>query len=141
MMKSSTTLASRTEGIVWSKINQDGNYSCNATNEVGTESKTFYVSLIDFRVCLNLCHCRSSYSSRRQQVENVFNCTGKHSAHILRNIPTTTTKLYLRENEITQFPENVFSGLTHLSALYLRENEITKFPESAFSGLTHLSAL
>ena len=46
MMKSSTTLTSRTEGIVWSKINQDGNYSCNATNEVGTESKTFYVSLI-----------------------------------------------------------------------------------------------
>ena len=46
MMKSSTTLASRTEGIVWSKINQDGNYSCKATNEVGTESKTFYVSLI-----------------------------------------------------------------------------------------------
>ena len=46
MMNSSTTLASSTERIVWSKINQDGNYSCNATNELGTESKTFYVSLI-----------------------------------------------------------------------------------------------
>ena len=46
MMNSSTTLASRSEGILWSKINQDGNYSCNATNEVGSESKTFYVSLI-----------------------------------------------------------------------------------------------
>ena len=46
MMNSSSTLASGTEGTVWSKINQDGNYSCNATNEVGTESKTFYVSLI-----------------------------------------------------------------------------------------------
>ena len=46
MMNSSTTLASRSEGILWSKINQEGNYSCNATNEVGSESKTFYVSLI-----------------------------------------------------------------------------------------------
>ena len=46
MIKSSTTLVSSTEGIVWSKINQDGNYSCNAANEVGTESKTFYVCLI-----------------------------------------------------------------------------------------------
>ena len=31
--------------MVWSKLNQGGNYSCIATNEVGTESKTFYVSL------------------------------------------------------------------------------------------------
>ena len=46
MMNSSTTLASRTEGIVWSKINQGGNHSCIATNELGTESKTFSVSLI-----------------------------------------------------------------------------------------------
>ena len=46
MMNSSTTLASRSEGILWSKINQEGNYSCNATNEVGSESKTFFVSLI-----------------------------------------------------------------------------------------------
>ena len=46
MMNSSTTLAFETEGIVKSKINQDGNYSCIATNEVGTESKTFHVSLI-----------------------------------------------------------------------------------------------
>ena len=45
LMNSTTTLASRKE-IVWSKLNQDGNYSCVATNEVGTESKTFYVSLI-----------------------------------------------------------------------------------------------
>ena len=46
MMNSSTTLAFGTEGIVWSKINQGGNHSCIATNELGTESKTFYVSLI-----------------------------------------------------------------------------------------------
>ena len=45
LMNSTTTLASR-KGIVWSKLNQDGNYSCVATNEAGTESKTFYVTLI-----------------------------------------------------------------------------------------------
>ena len=55
MMNSSSTLASGTEGTVWSKINQDGNYSCNATNEVGTESKTFYVSLIG-EILLSLSH-------------------------------------------------------------------------------------
>ena len=40
--------------MVWSKMNQGGNYSCIATNEVGTESKTFYVSLtgeITAKVC------------------------------------------------------------------------------------------
>ena len=46
VMNLSSTLASGTEKTVWSKINQDGNYSCIATNEVGTESKTFSVSLI-----------------------------------------------------------------------------------------------
>ena len=45
LMNSSTRFASG-QGIVGSKINQDGNYSCIATNEAGTESKTFYVSLI-----------------------------------------------------------------------------------------------
>ena len=55
MMNSSTTLASKTKGIVWSKINQDGNYSCIATNEAGTESKTFYVSLIG-EILLSLLH-------------------------------------------------------------------------------------
>ena len=55
MMNSSTTLASKTKGIVRSKINQDGNYSCIATNEVGTESKTFYVSLIG-EIFLSLLH-------------------------------------------------------------------------------------
>ena len=46
MMNSSTTLASKAEGIVLSKIKQHGNYTCIATSEVGTESKTFHVSLI-----------------------------------------------------------------------------------------------
>ncbi|XP_015772108.1 PREDICTED: uncharacterized protein LOC107350396 isoform X2 [Acropora digitifera] len=45
LMNSSTTLASGV-GMVWSKIDHDGNYTCIATNTVGTESKTFQVSLI-----------------------------------------------------------------------------------------------
>ncbi|XP_068685122.1 uncharacterized protein [Montipora foliosa] len=92
LMNSTTTLASWKGIIVWSKLNHDGNYSCVATNEVGTESKTFYVSLIDFPVCVNLCDCRGT-TSRRSQFENIFRCTGKYSAHLLNNIPTTTTKL------------------------------------------------
>ena len=45
LMNSATRFASG-QGIVGSKINQDGNYSCIATNEAGTDSKTFHVSLI-----------------------------------------------------------------------------------------------
>ena len=45
MMNSSATLAYGV-GSVRSKIDHDGNYTCNATNAIGTESKTFYVSLI-----------------------------------------------------------------------------------------------
>ena len=40
--------------MVWSKMNQGGNYSCIATNEVGTDTKTFYVLLtgeITVKVC------------------------------------------------------------------------------------------
>ncbi|XP_068738629.1 uncharacterized protein [Montipora capricornis] len=92
LMNSTTTLAFG-KGIVWSKLNQGGNYSCVATNEVGTESKTFYVSLIDFRVCVNLCDCRGTTYWWIQFPENIFRCTGKYSAHLLNNIPTTTTKL------------------------------------------------
>ena len=42
--------------MVWSKMKRGGNYSCIATNEVGTELKTFYVSLtgeITVKVCRN----------------------------------------------------------------------------------------
>ncbi|XP_068747267.1 slit homolog 1 protein-like [Montipora capricornis] len=132
LMNSTTTLAFG-KGIVWSKLNQGGNYSCVATNEVGTESKTFYVSLIDFRVCVNLCDCRGT-TSRRSQFENIFRCTGKYSAHLLNNIPTTTTKLWLENNEITHLPETVFSGLSALQYLSLENNEITHLPENVFSG-------
>ncbi|XP_068691592.1 insulin-like growth factor-binding protein complex acid labile subunit [Montipora foliosa] len=110
-MNSSTTLASRT-GVVWSKLNQGGNYSCIATNEVGTESKMFYVSLTAFRVCVDLCDCHSSANTF--EVQNIFRCTGKNSTHILNSIPTTTTQLRLGGNEISELPEKVFSGLTSL---------------------------
>ena len=45
LMNSSTSLAYGV-GIVQRKIDHDGNYTCIATNTVGTESKTFQVSLI-----------------------------------------------------------------------------------------------
>ncbi|XP_068691190.1 uncharacterized protein [Montipora foliosa] len=139
LMNSTTTLASG-KGIVWSKLNHDGNYSCVATNEVGTESKTFYISLTDFRVCVNLCDCRGT-TSRWSQFENIFRCTEKYSAHLLNNIPTTTTKLWLYNNEITHLPENVFSGLGALQHLWLFNNEITHLPENVFSGLGALQHL
>ena len=45
LMNSSATLA-ESVGTVMSRIHIDGNYTCHATNEFGTDSKTFHVSLI-----------------------------------------------------------------------------------------------
>ena len=44
LMNSSTTLDNGV-GTVKSRILIDGNYTCNATNEFGTDSKTFHVSV------------------------------------------------------------------------------------------------
>ena len=44
-LNSSVTLA-KGVGTVMSRIHMDGNYTCHATNEFGTDSKTFHVSLI-----------------------------------------------------------------------------------------------
>ncbi|XP_068730350.1 uncharacterized protein [Montipora capricornis] len=138
MGSSTTTLAFGT-GMVKSKIKQDGYYSCNATNEHGNDSKTFHVSLIDFYVCESLCHCSST--AERSEVENIFNCTEKHSAHLLNNIPTTTTDLYLDNNKIPQLSDDVFSRLTRLSTLHLVNNAIRELPANIFSNLRHLSTL
>ena len=45
LLKSSATLA-KSVGTVRSRIHIDGNYTCHATNEFGTDSKIFHVFLI-----------------------------------------------------------------------------------------------
>ena len=59
MMNSSTTLAFGV-GSVWSKIDHDGNYTCNATNAIGTESRTFYVSVIG-KIIASVCKIPAEY--------------------------------------------------------------------------------
>ena len=44
-LNSSFTLA-KGVGTVMSRIHMDGNYTCHANNEFGTDSKTFHVSII-----------------------------------------------------------------------------------------------
>ena len=44
-LNSSVTLA-ESVGTVMSRIHIDGNYTCHASNEFGTDSKTFHISLI-----------------------------------------------------------------------------------------------
>ena len=46
LMISSVVLAQSVGTTVKSRILIDGNYTCHATNEYGTDSKTFHVSLI-----------------------------------------------------------------------------------------------
>ena len=73
--------------LVLSKYNQVQGRSGNARNEMAIKTKMVLIALFVYNLNLVL-------------ISNFI-----------------FTSRYLRENEITQFPENVFSGLTHLSEL------------------------
>ncbi|XP_044171824.1 uncharacterized protein LOC114957233 isoform X1 [Acropora millepora] len=90
LMNSSAILAESVGTTVKSRILIDGNYTCHATNEYGTDSKTFHVSIIDSGICYSsLCYC--GYTTYRSPFENYVSCYGKIQS--LTNIPTTTTDL------------------------------------------------
>ncbi|XP_067028089.1 slit homolog 2 protein-like [Acropora muricata] len=102
-------------GRVKSRILIDGNYTCNASSEFGTDSKTFHVSVNDSGVCSS---CSCTYRIYRSRPDNYVNCYGKGlTTQSLTNIPTTTTYLNLERNQITQLPEKVFSTLSSLRYL------------------------
>ncbi|XP_067048643.1 slit homolog 2 protein-like [Acropora muricata] len=85
-------------------------------------------------VCKSLCSCSA----------HDVNCEGKGiTSRLLLNIsfPTSTTRLALWDNAITQLPERVFSGLTNLTYLDLDENKIEELPHKIFHGLTALTTL
>ncbi|XP_029204884.2 biglycan-like [Acropora millepora] len=67
-------------------------------------------NLLNSDVCKSLCSCSA----------HKVNCEGKGvNSTLLLNIsfPTNMTSLNLSNNEITQLPEKVFSGLTNLQWL------------------------
>ncbi|XP_015768050.1 PREDICTED: uncharacterized protein LOC107346743 isoform X2 [Acropora digitifera] len=91
LVNSSAILAESVGTTVKSRILIDGNYTCHATNDYGTDSKTFHVSLIDSGIC-TLCYC--GYTTYRSSFENYVNCYWKSiTTQSLTNIPTTTTRL------------------------------------------------
>ncbi|XP_044171335.1 leucine-rich repeat and transmembrane domain-containing protein 2-like [Acropora millepora] len=105
--------------------------------------KRFWLCAVAILSLCNLSHsdvCKSLCSCSAHEVD----CEGKGiDSSLLLNIsfPTSTTSLNLHNNEITQLPENAFSGLTNLKRLVLWVNAITQLPERIFSGLTNLTYL
>ncbi|XP_044167407.1 uncharacterized protein LOC114974986 [Acropora millepora] len=113
-LNSSATLA-KSVGTVMSRIHIDGNYTCQATNEFGSDSKTFHVSIIDSGIC-SVCSCGNQ--TILSHLENYVHCHEKSiTTQSLTNIPSTTTVLDLRYNQITQLPGKVLSTLTSLRYL------------------------
>ncbi|XP_015760543.1 PREDICTED: uncharacterized protein LOC107339748 isoform X1 [Acropora digitifera] len=91
LIDSSAILAESVGTTVMSRILIDGNYTCHATNEFGTDSKTFHVSLIASGICSS-CYC--GYTTYRSPFGNLVICYGKSiTTRSLTNIPTTTTDL------------------------------------------------
>ncbi|XP_044169772.1 uncharacterized protein LOC114949733 [Acropora millepora] len=91
LMNSSATLAESVGTTVKSRILIDGNYTCHATNEFGTDSKTFHVSLIDSGICTS---CSCGYTTYPSSFENYVRCIWNSiTTQSLTNIPSTTTVL------------------------------------------------
>ncbi|VDI77820.1 Hypothetical predicted protein, partial [Mytilus galloprovincialis] len=54
--------------------------------------------------CPTLCRCSDTY----------VNCMSRSFTTVPSNIPSSTTKLYLHRNSITQIDANAFDGLSAL---------------------------
>ncbi len=54
---------------------------------------------------------------------------------------TNLQKLYLGGNQLTNLPAGIFTGLTNLQILSLYNNQLTNLPAGIFTGLTNLQKL
>jgi len=72
---------------------------------------------------------------------NYVNCELKGLKFVPNNIPTSTDKLHLQQNQITDIPEGMFSAFTNLSELKLFGNRLTRIPSRTFHGLSKLITL
>ncbi|XP_071135719.1 peroxidasin homolog [Mytilus edulis] len=81
--------------------------------------------------CPTLCRCSDT---------NV-NCMSRSLTTVPSNIPSSTTKLYLHRNSITQIDANAFDGLSALGRLHLNNNQSSTLDDNLFRGLTALIGL
>ena len=52
---------------------------------------------------------------------------------------TALTSLWLRDNSLTELPDDVFDELTALTSLRLHNNSLTELPDDVFDELTALT--
>jgi len=136
IFKNSTLLANGT-GLVMTRLNETGNYSCVASNEAGNDIKDLPVTIVD---CRNLCVSRGE--KKNGQVENKVECrTSNSSFDIFKCLPTTTTNLNITGTMITYVPKEAFRHMVAIKSLNISENEIEVLPEDVFSDLFSLQDL
>ncbi|XP_066267163.1 uncharacterized protein [Branchiostoma lanceolatum] len=81
--------------------------------------------------CPQSCNC---YSTK-------VDCSGLRLAQIPQGVPTTTTHLYLRNNDINNIKVGDFAGLTALQELDLSDNLLRNITHGVLGGLANLQTL
>ncbi|XP_078352403.1 uncharacterized protein LOC144637130 [Oculina patagonica] len=133
IIRNSTVLVNTTNtaGI---RIFEEGNYTCVATSNYGTDVKEFTASF-------SHCGPRCSYEWQ-DYLGNILSCTNVPSPmDVIYCAPTMTEKLTLKSNAIAILPKGVFETLSKLGSLYLQSNAITQLPEGVFTNLKNLRSL
>ncbi|KAL9954427.1 hypothetical protein ACROYT_G041964 [Oculina patagonica] len=133
IIRNSTVLVNTTNtaGI---RIFEEGNYTCVATSNYGTDVKEFTASF-------SHCGPRCSYEWQ-DYLGNILSCTNVPSPmDVIYCAPTMTEKLTFTSSNLSQLPIVKFSKLTSLRTLDLSSNAIKFLPEELFVALTNLELL
>ncbi|XP_019617936.1 PREDICTED: leucine-rich repeat-containing protein 4-like [Branchiostoma belcheri] len=85
--------------------------------------------------CPPPCSCADQYS------ELVVSCGGRNLARIPAHLPSTTTWLDLKYNNITKVTSKSFKDTTQVKGINLSHNRIHKISVNAFKKLKHLDTI
>ncbi|KAL9964991.1 hypothetical protein ACROYT_G028712 [Oculina patagonica] len=116
LLKNSTLLVHKIGKLVTQKAEEEGIYTCLASSEAGSNSKEFLVTFVGCENCSG--NDTIEWDHDQDQVKNDFSCRNIGSTiDIGRCLPTTTTHLYLQQNNISNLTSGIFSKLTYLKYL------------------------
>jgi len=133
----STSVLAKGESIVMSQIYQEGNYTCEAANEFGTDSRDFQITFIDCgNPSLNL---GKMYKGLEKNI--YFYRAAVLTDDTSKCIPTTTRILIFSSKKVQQLHAGIFSNLWELRRLIFLKNKIEHLPKGIFSNLRNLNYL
>ncbi|XP_022794446.1 relaxin receptor 2-like [Stylophora pistillata] len=115
---------------------ENPNYSCEVETHNGLDQKN--ISLVIER-CPEPCQCTVLEGNIEGFIS--VNCERKLLHSVPQNLPGTTIKLVVSENQLEDLPPRVFSGLNWLSTLDLSNNHLKDFPPGVFDETRHLTRI